>query len=102
MGIFRATNAWGESTLSTVHKYLLGYLMGQEIQQEDTEKAAQTRDAIFLHSVAGHIPGLYQQLYNEEGFAKIDESKLEFDTFESVSDVHSALSELRELGINVG
>lgn len=42
------------------------YLMQREQGTQNEVASAQFRDSVFLHSVAGHIPDLYNKLYGEE------------------------------------
>jgi len=76
--------------------------MYREIKLEDDRAAGEFKDAVFLHSIASQIPGLYEELFGESHLSSEDEIELGFETFDTVESLREAVAaweaEIREDG----
>lgn len=79
--------------------------MYRETKLEDEKAAAQFRDSVFLHSVAGHIPGFYNKVFDDEPTGEVTteptQEGINWLIPESPEEFASWMDELRELDVNV-
>lgn len=66
-------------------------------EAEDREEAVAVkfRDDVYLHSIAGHIPGLYQKLYERPEYQGDD---FQWEVPQSEEDVQRMMMELAAVG----
>lgn len=80
--------------------------MYRETKITNDLSASAFRDAVFLHSVAGHIPGFYNELYEGEDDPSVqpvkDENSINWLIPESREEFASWIDELREFeGVDI-
>lgn len=66
-----------------------------EAEDREEDVAVAFRDDVYLHSVAGHVPGLYQNLYDRPEHQGDD---FQWEIPQSEEDVQRMMRELAEVG----
>lgn len=69
--------------------------MSREAEDRDEAAAVKFRDDVYLHSVAGHLPGLHTQLYERQQ----ENEGLDWLVPESEEDVRLMMQELATVGV---